>query len=149
MEDFSGSACGATSVAILSSKVDPNITPLDTGRAAYRKAGAEFGSRTKRVTDFDILTGILNDRGINTSPARSRQAIIDHLRSGNPVLLHVSHRTVGDQGYDGHYVTLLGINDQDQIFLGDPKFATNCKYHDLDKVLPQNYRDSAYLITYN
>ena len=125
---FGTSACGATSVAIVSSAKDSSITPETAGRAIYEGIGATFGQKTsKGATDHSSLSYALKKFGIRSEwkYSASKQEIIAHLQTGQPIIFNVSANTrYGDTSTSsscGHYVTLLGINNNGQIFLGDPK----------------------------
>ena len=121
MGTYSSSACGATSAAIIASGLNPEITPIETGHSAYSYAGSAFGSRTTAVTECAALTRALSDAGLRGEwKGCTKQDIINHLQSGQPVILLLHSQRAGNNTYGGHYVTLLGMNGQGQIFLGDP-----------------------------
>ena len=132
MGTFSSSACGATSAAIISSGADPNITPIETGTSCYAYAGQPFGSRTQAVTNCAALTRALSDAGLRSEwKSASKQEVIQHLQTGQPVILLLHGGRAGNETYQGHYVTLLGVNAEGQIFLGDPaREGRNTGYYD-------------------
>lgn len=142
MQDFANSACGATSVAIISSSTDSSITPIESGKAAYAAVGASFGSRTQAVTDHSALTSALNSFGLRCEwkYGVSREEVLKHLQSGQPVIVNIHGGRAGNVTYGGHYVTLLGVNSQGEVFLGDPARAgANTGYFDYSMIsLPQN-----------
>ena len=124
MGTYGSSACGATSVAIICSGTDSNITPIETGKSAYEYAGCAFGSRTQRVTECGALTKALQDAGLRSEwKSPTKDEVIAHLQSGQPVIVLLHSNRAGNITYGGHYVTLLGINNQGEIFLGDPARA--------------------------
>ena len=132
MGSYSSSACGATSAAIIASGKDPNVTPIETGKSAYAYAGQPFGARTKKVTDCAALTKALNDVGLRCEwKGATKQQVIEHLKTGQPVIVLLHGGLAGNVTYEGHYITLLGINSQGQIFLGDPaREGRNTGYYD-------------------
>lgn len=82
-------------------------------------------SHTNYVTSHDSLSYALNQYGLKAEwkYTISKDEIIQHLKEGNPVILNISAASdviVGRSAYDGHYVTLLGINSKGEIMLGDP-----------------------------
>lgn len=135
---YGTSACGATSCAIIASAVDPNATPEDTGKAIYAGLGLTYGSRTTAVTGHAGLSKALDKYGIKHEWRynATTQEVIAHLQSGNPVIVNV-HNTIGRNYYSGHYVTLLGIDSNGQIFLGDPAGGgNNSDFFDQSQIFP-------------
>lgn len=132
MGNYGSSACGATSAAIIASGTNPEITPIETGKSTYAFAGAAYGSRTTMVTACAALTRALNDAGLRCEwKGCTRQDVINHLQSGQPVIVLLHGHRAGGRSYGGHYVTLLGMNGQGQIFLGDPACGgSNTGYFD-------------------
>lgn len=136
-ENMAGSACGATSVAIIASSVDPDITPIESGKAIYEHIGAQWGTNANGATDISSLSAALNKFGIKHEWRNgvSKEDVIAHLEQGLPVIVLVHDRTVGDAHYGGHYLTLLGLNDQGDVFVGDPaRGGKNTMYHSQDKL---------------
>lgn len=135
---YGTSACGATSCAIIASAVDPNVTPEDTGKAIYAGLGLTYGSRNTAVTGQGGLSKALDKYGIKHEWRynATTQEVIAHLQSGNPVIVNV-HNTIGRNYYSGHYVTLLGIDSNGQIFLGDPAGGgNNSDFFDQSQIFP-------------
>lgn len=115
--NYGSSACGATSVAIIVSGYKGDVRPDEIGACMY--------SHTNYVTSHDSLSYALNQYGLKAEwkYTISKDEIIQHLKEGNPVILNIyaaSDVIVGRSAYDGHYVTLLGINSKGEIMLGDP-----------------------------
>lgn len=58
--------------------------------------------------------------------SETQNKIINHLKKGNPVivLVHGYVKLVdgktSHKAYDSHYITLLGINEKNEIMVGDP-----------------------------
>ena len=115
--NYGTSACGATSVAIIVSGYKPGVKPDEVGERMY--------SHTSAVTSHDALSFALSQYGLKSEwkYTISKDEIIQHLKEGNPVILNISSGykvVVGRSSYDGHYVTLLGLNSKGEIMLGDP-----------------------------
>ena len=70
-----------------------------------------------RKTDADGLK--------TTSAVYDKAKVIEHLKTGNPVIINVHNSTIGRNSYEGHYLTLLGIDASGKIFLGDPAGGGN------------------------
>ena len=142
MQDYAHSACGATSVAIISSATDSSITPIETGKAVYSAVGASYGSRTQSVTNHEPLQKALNSFGLRCEwkYGVSREEVLSHLQSGQPVIINIHGGRAGNNTYGGHYVTVLGVNAQGQVFLGDPAGGgSNTGYFDFSTIsIPEN-----------
>ena len=70
----------------------------------------------------------LKEYGAQYKRLSNMSQIVEELKKGNPVIYHVNDGRVGNRTYDGHYCTLLGINENGEIFLGDPGSTHNCGY---------------------
>ena len=68
----------------------------------------------------------------------THKEINEHLDKGNPILICTKDAAIGNgKVRSGHFVTLLGKNDEGQIFLGDPaEDGSNSGYYDQSKILP-------------
>lgn len=122
---YSLAACGVTSVAIIATGYGNDVTPYDVGTYAYSVVGEPVGSTTTAVTSWATLGACLDHYGIKHSGFKSatKEEIIEHLKQGKPVIMNISAPVkvpIGRSAYDGHYVTLLGMDSQGRIFLGDP-----------------------------
>lgn len=136
---YGTSACGATSVAIVVSGYKANVRPDEVGAYIYQSLGLSNGSRTTAVTGHQALTNALNHYGLKAEwkSTISKEQVIQHLKQGNPVIINVhgSGTGIGNNKYTGHYVTLLGINAQGEIFLGDAAGGGNNNgYFSEDKI---------------
>lgn len=121
-------ACGITSTAIILSGLGVNITPEGVNNDGIITNGNTIPSQLKdELSKYGFsCSGIDN----------SKSKIVEHLKSGNPVFAYVSGSKIGNNTYDGHYVSLLGINDQGQIFLGDPAGGgNNSGYFDQNNII--------------
>ena len=140
--NYEKSACGATSLAIIASNVDPDVTPIDVGQTIYKNADKEFGTNVfdGSVTSFQALKDTLDDYNISYKESYSYtdKEILDHLDKGQPIVICVKDNSIGDGEFrKGHFVTLLGKTEEGQIFLGDPADdGSNSGFYDQDKILP-------------
>lgn len=152
--NYEKSACGATSLAIIASNVDPDVTPIDVGQTIYKNADKEFGTNVYdgSVTSFQALKDTLDDYNISYKESYSYtdKEINEHLEKGQPIIVCVKDNCIGDGEFrKGHFVTLLGKNEEGQIFLGDPADdGSNSGYYDPDKILPAA-KDWALFIDYD
>ena len=138
---YESSACGATSVAIIATGYGHEVTPPDVGAVIYKSIGKPNGSKTREVTTNDSLSKALNNYGITHrwSSSATQAQIIEHLKQGKPLIMHINNYTIGNNTYDGHYITLLGINAHGQIFLGDSgRGGNNNGYYDTSKIFTAN-----------
>lgn len=121
-------ACGISSTAIILSGLGVNITPEGVNGDGIIQNGNTIPSQLKD----ELAKYGFSCSGIDYSKSK----IIEHLKSGNPIFVHVSGSKIGNNNYGGHYVTLLGINEQGQIFLGDPAGGgNNSGYFDQNNIL--------------
>lgn len=133
---ISSYGCGPSCVAIIASSSNPNITP------------GTVVSQCQSITNangpgwINSVIGYLNHYGYNASlkgnanNGAAKNEIISHLKAGNPVILLV-HGTVrllngGSYSYGSHYITLLGVNEQNQVYVGDPGSYTTDGYTTMD-----------------
>ena len=106
--------CGITSVSIVLTGLGVDITPdvfknqHSAGDGYVEQHLKEHGAQYKRLSNMS--------------------QIVEELRKGNPIIYHVNGGRVGEKTYKGHYCTLLGINENGEIFLGDPGSTHNCGY---------------------
>ena len=115
--DYGWSACGITSVAIILNGFGVDIDPPGVNADGI-------------ITNGDTLPGELSAElakyGLKTTSAVYDKAkVIEHLKTGNPVIINVHNSTIGRNSYEGHYLTLLGIDASGKIFLGDPAGGGN------------------------
>ena len=136
---YRGSACGGTSAAIIVSGKNESVTPIESGQAIYRHCGKTFGTHAEGITDYDSILSVFREYGIRyeVKNSPSNAEVLEHLQKGLPILTCVHNRKIGRNSYEGHYLTLLGVDDAGRIFLGDPaRDGNNCDYHDQSTVLP-------------
>ena len=153
-KNYEKSACGATSVAIIASNVDPDVDPIEIGQKIYKHADKEYGTNVYdgSVTSYQALKDTLDDYDIKYKESYSYtdKEINEHLEKGQPIIVCVKDNCIGDGEFrKGHFVTLLGKNEEGQIFLGDPADdGSNSGYYDPDKILPAA-KDWALFIDYD
>ena len=117
--NIANAGCGITSVSTVLSGLGYDVDPNDF--AGQRSAGDQFVEQH------------LSEYGVSYKKMSSKEEMIEELKKGNPVVYHVNNGTVGDKYYSGHYVSLLGVNENDQIFLADPGSTHNSGYFDASK----------------
>lgn len=120
------SGCGITSTSIILTGYGHDVTPetiKNNGRCP------DGNSMYRYIQEFE-------NYGISAHMATNlKEEIINNLREGRPVLINVQHEVVvGSRGYKGHYMTLLGMNSNGQIYIGDPGCATNSGYYDQSQI---------------
>ena len=112
--NIKGAGCGITSISIVLTGLGIDITPdvfknqHSAGDGYVEQHLKEYGVQYKRLS--------------------SMSEIVEELKKGNPIIYHVRGGRVGDKTYAGHYCTLLGINENGELFLGDPGSTHNCGY---------------------
>lgn len=142
---YGKAACGVTSVAIIATGYGNDVTPLDVGTYAYSVVGRPVGDPTKAVTSWATLQACLDHYGIKNSGFKTgvtKDEIIEHLKQGKPVIMNVSgyEEPIGRSTYDAHYVTLLGMDSQGRIFLGDPASGgANSDYFAPENIFSASY----------
>lgn len=128
------SASGITNIATLLSGFGVNKNPEDVDADGiikidnlYHQLKNYFSKYGVSCTDWDY----------------SKENIIDHLKSGNPVFAYIisdsdgEEKKIGNAYYSGHYVSLLGISSDGKIFLADPAGGgRNTGYFDQDDIIP-------------
>ena len=143
-KNYEKSACGATSVAIIASNSDPDITPIESGQQIYKNAGHDFGTVVNdgSVTSYEVIKETLDDYGIKYTEKYSytNEEINKHLDKGQPIIICTKNTAIGNgKVRSGHFVTLLGKNEDGQIFLGDPaEDGSNSGYYNQNKILMMN-----------
>lgn len=131
-------ACGITSVSIILNGFGVDIDPEGVNADGI-------------ITNGDTLPGELPAElakyGLKvTSYVTDKNKVIEHLKTGNPVIINVHYSTIGHNYYDGHYLTLLGIDASGKIFLGDPAGGgNNSDYYTEAEIFSGNWQ--CYLIS--
>ena len=73
------------------------------------------------------LKGAREEWNVSTSANR----ILQHLKEGKPVILNIGGTLVLNDGTSndysayGHFITLLGLDSRENVFVGDPYGADN------------------------
>lgn len=110
--------CGPTSVAIVMSGYGFNVNPANTADkmnatgAGNTSSGA---SLRKVVTSYGIAAH--EDYNLST------EKLIAQLKTGRPVILSVNSNHNNLFTSSGHIITLLAINEQNQIYVSNPNTA--------------------------
>lgn len=119
--------CGITSTSIILTGYGHDVTPLtirDNGRIP------DGNNMARYITEFEHY-GIKS----HFSTGNFKQEAIENLKAGRPVMINVQKDLpIGNTHYAGHYCTLLGINEQGQIFLGDPGRDNNSGWYDQSQI---------------
>ena len=134
---YESSACGATSCAIIATGCGKDMTPNQMGESIYAGLGIPNGKCTNMVTTYFALETALKNNGIQNHGVYSatKEQIITQLQSGKPVIICIHGANIGNEYYGGHYVTLLGMNAQGEVMLGDPaRGGRNSGYYTQDKI---------------
>ena len=130
------------------------MDPIEIGQKIYKHADKEYGTNVYdgSVTSYQALKDTLDDYDIKYKESYSYtdKEISEHLEKGQPIIVCVKDNCIGDGEFrKGHFVTLLGKNEEGQIFLGDPADdGSNSGYYDPDKILPAA-KDWALFIDYD
>lgn len=125
--DYGNAACGITSVAILLTGFGIDIDPPGVDADGIITNGDTLSSQ---------LSAELAKHGLKTtSYVTDKAKVIEHLKTGNPVLIN-EHSHIGHNSYPaGHFATLLGIDASGKIFLGDPAGGgNNTDYYTEDEI---------------
>lgn len=125
--NYGYSACGITSVAIILTGFGVDIDPpgvnadgiITNGNTLPLELSAELAKYGLKTTSY----------------VTDKNKVIEHLKTGNPVLINIHNSTIGRTPYEGHYLTLLGIDASGKIFLGDPAGGgNNTDYYTEDEI---------------
>ena len=137
---YAAAACGVTSVATILTGCGVDVTPYDVGSYAYEYVGQPLGSTTTAVTDVSTLAACFDhwnvtDRSEWSGPDKDK--IIEHLKEGKPILVLV-RGFYGPHGTDGHYIDLLGYDEQaDKVLMADcARQGLDSGWWDLDDIYP-------------
>lgn len=128
--------CGITSAAIILTGYGNDVDPEDVKNDNICPDGNIV---SRFVTQF-AKYGIESHEEIV-----SNEKIIANLKAGRPVLINVQEGTIGNNYYGGHWLALLGINEQGQIFLADPGSTFNSAYFDQSRILNGSIKNIVYI----
>ena len=128
--------CGITSTAIILTgygfKVNPE-TILNDKYPNGKNVCPDGNDMQYYMNEFENY-GIESHLTYNTGN-EFKETVLNNLKEGRPVLIHVKNKIkVGNRGYKGHYMTLLGMNNNGEILLGDPNDNENCGYFKQDEI---------------
>lgn len=145
---YAAAACGATSVSIILTGYGNDVTPYDVGSYIAISLGLPVGTTSTAVTSFQGLCNALDHWGVKHTGFvnASRDQIVEHLEQGDQVIMCVQSSRIGNERYGGHYVTLLGMNSEGQILLGDPaRKGVNSGYFDQEDIFCANYNGVCFI----
>lgn len=149
---ISSYGCGPSSVSIILSGYGYNLTPGGVV-SDCKSITNNYGIGT-----LDAVKGYLKKYGMNveqkgnygvTIRKNQQDEIINHLKGGNPVILLVQGPVIlsngGRYNYTSHYITLLGINENNEVFVGDPGSRNTDGYTTINS-LTNNSRACVYYL---
>ena len=126
--------CGITSISIIASGYNIDITPDDLREKYYPHLDTE---------DMYIA---LNDLGIKcedfwfSSIYLNEEYILDWLKTDRPILICVDNTKENVWTTSSHYMVLLSCNEQKQVYLSNPNGIGGTEnesgWYDIDKILP-------------
>lgn len=130
------SGCGVTSVAIIVSAYKNGETPSTIAQKCEPLYGDTVSPRLGYGNPGGVFHKYLEEYGLTCTHYEVSSygidevmgKIVDHIKSGKPVIFNYQYGTIkcidGSQWYSaGHFVTLLGMDNQGNIFVGDPAGA--------------------------
>ena len=119
--------CGITSTSIILTGYGVDANPDTVIKDGLCPNGNNYGFYVKELEKYGIKSHIIY--------SGSKEEILSALKAGRPVIANVKGGIpIGNKGYKGHYVTLLGMDASGQIFLGDPGSTDNSGYYDQSKI---------------
>ena len=133
---ISSYGCGPTSVAIIASGYNPSVTPATVVSECKNITNANGAGWIESVRGYLEHYGFKVSKETGGNSVEGKNKIISHLKSGNPVILLVQGTVKlangGSYSYGSHYITLLGIDEKNQVFVGDPGSWTTDGYSTMD-----------------
>lgn len=133
--------CGPSAAAIVLSGYGVNCTPMTIVNECTSITN-QYGAGT-----LEAVKGYLEKYGLNVTMKGSygtnvnssqKNEILNHLRKGKPVVVlmrgNLTLSNGGSYHYDGHYITLLGINEKNEVYVGDPGSWTTDGYTTIDRI---------------
>lgn len=149
--------CGPSCIAIINSPYDSTITPAKVvDSCAMYTAQYGIGTWTaveKYVNYYGFKYKKCGKAGtvINSS---AQKEIINHLKDGNTVILEVAKGSTvktdsGSYSYteDTHYITLLGIDSNNKIFVCDPGSSYTDSYTTMNNLVKYG-KPAEYMLIY-
>lgn len=117
--------CGPSCASIIVSSYNNNVTPgtlVSECSGITRTYGMGYVESVRQYVMHYGFRAVSKSGGENAS---AKAEIINHLKSGNTVILLMSGnvKLINGQSYNydlPHFITLLGINDKNEVFIGDP-----------------------------
>ena len=119
--------CGITSTSIILTGYGVDANPDTVIKDGLCPNGNNYEFYVKELEKYGIKSHIIY--------SGSEEEILNALKAGRPVIANVKGGIpIGNKGYGGHYVTLLGMDASGRIFLGDPGDTCNSGYYDQSKI---------------
>lgn len=121
------SGCLPTSLTIIASKFNKRSKngEIYTPQTLIKEIIYPDG-KIKGYSNYSRTTEVANALNLKISEFykynSNKQLLIDHLKTGNPALILAGS---GCYTSGGHYMALLGINDEGKVFLSDPYMRGN------------------------
>ena len=103
------SGCGPSSLSIILSGYGYDLDPVGVAEETGCMAGA-----------WQPMVDYMENKGFETKNLSTNNDILNELKRGAQIIINVVDGYVGDYYYEGHYYTILGINENNQVFVGDP-----------------------------
>ena len=132
------SGCGTTSVAMVvtgltGNTVTPDVVSVWAGPKYYVKGAG---------SSWSLFDGAAKKWGlkVNQISKRNPQAILNHLKKGNPIIVSMGR---GDFTRNGHIIVLRGIDKNGKILVNDPNSAKRSgQSWDLATIISQSSKKS-------
>lgn len=138
------SGCGAVCVSIVGQYITGNdsLGPEMLFEWAYDN-GYYFGDGL----GHECLTAMAELFGLKAEWVSNRsERILESIRDRRPVIAHMGHGHFS--GSSGHYILLIGENEDGQIIVHDPGKRANCgKAYDMDFLLREAKMSGAFMVT--
>ena len=147
-ESISSYGCGPTSAAIIMSGYDSSITPLtvvNDCKSITEQYGAGYDTSIQKY---------LQHYGFNAEIRyiQNTNEIINHLKNGNSVIL-LTNGSLPREGIissykyyrNGHWFALLGIKDNNEVFVADPGDRSTDCYVNINTLM-SNAKPRAYIL---
>jgi len=118
--NISGAGCGITSLSTIMHGLGVNVIPEDF--------------RNMRSADDGVELNHMDEYGMQHKVLENFDQVVEELKAGHQVLYHLHGKNMSAGAfYTGHYVSLLGIDENGNIFVGDPAQPGNVGYHSQDE----------------
>ena len=129
------SGCGPTSVAICVSAYDKSVTPETVVKRCESKYGNTVFPSISYLSPNGVFNKYLEEFGLTCTgyevgsfSDEDANRIIEHLKKGQPIIFNYQGmlQLNAGNGFDsgpGHFVTLLGLDNNNNIYVGNPAWG--------------------------